>query len=136
MENTRGAKGRTPKRGKVGQFILLPNYVLNTKAYISLNHPSIRLLLEVARQYNGKNNGDLTIIYNQLNARGWKSNDVIQRAKTELLNKGFIQETRKGERPNKASLYAITWQPLNIMDKFDIGAGGFKKDAFLSYEPP
>lgn len=136
MENTKGAKGRRAKTGKTWQFVALPHFVLNAKSFINLSHPSIRLLLEVARQYNGSNNGDLTIITKDLRSRGWKSNDVIQRAKNELLASGFIQETRKGARPNKASLYALTWQPLNIMDKYEISINSFKKNAFLDNKPP
>lgn len=136
MENTRGSKSRKSRRGKAWQFVALPHYVLDCHAFHNLSNSAKALLLEVARQYNGQNNGDLTVMYKQLNLRGWSSNDVISKAKAELLNCGFIQETRKGARPNKASLYALTWQPLNIMEKYEMGINSFRKNAFLENQPP
>ena len=136
MEPTKQSKGRKNRRGKSGQFVALPMYVLNSQAYIDLGCTAIALLIEIARQYNGSNNGDLTTTNNILHPRGFNSHGVINNAKGQLLAHGFIQETRKGKRPNVASLYAITWQPLNMMDKYEIGLTAFKKNAFLSYKPP
>ena len=59
---------------------------------------------------------------------------MLAKCKKELLDGGFIYETVKGHRPNKASWYAITWQTLDRLSGYDYGAEqGFKKGA---YNPP
>ena len=56
---------------------------------------------------------------------------MISKGKKELLDGGFIYETVKGHRPNKASWYAITWQPIDKLDGYDYGAlRGFRQSAY------
>jgi hypothetical protein len=54
--------------------------------------------------------------------RGWKSADMLDKAKRELLEGGFIFQTVQGHRPNKASWYALTWQTLDRLPGYDPGA--------------
>ena len=136
MENTRVNKNRKAKTGKAYQYVQLYHYILNSPAYRSLSYTARSLLVDIAKQYNGQNNGDLCLAYSQMRPLGWSSHGVLDRAKAELLERGFIQETRKGRRPNIASLYAITWQPLNPMEKLDVSPNSFKSKAFMHYEPP
>ena len=89
--------------------------------------------MEFARQYVRDNNGRLLASGRHLSARGWKSAGVIQRAKQELIDAGFIYETVKGHRPNKASWYAITWQDIDRHSGFDAGAFEGWKDARSGY---
>lgn len=109
--------GRDP-----GGFVALPWSVLDSAAYKELSHPARSLLLEIARQYVRDNNGRLLASAKYLSKRGWKSSDVISRAKSQLLEARFIHETVKGHRPNKASWYAITWQTLDRLKGYDPGA--------------
>lgn len=137
------ANGRNPKkRGHdssrdAGGFVALPWAVLDSPAYLGLSHPARALLLEVARQLHGDDNGRLLLSRPLLAARGWKSVDVIQRAKQELLDAELIFETVKGQRPNKASWYAVTWYRLGKHDGFDFGVdrafvrGAYRKNAVL-----
>ena len=68
--------------------------------------------------------------------RGWKSADMLAKAKRELLNGGFIHETVKGHRPNKASWYAVTWQTLDRHPGFDPGAAeSFVRSAYRQQGP-
>lgn len=114
-----------------GGFILLPWDVLDSKAYASLSYPARGLLLEVARQYHGDDNGRLLLSWRYLSARGWKSPNVIQRAKEELLAAGLIYQTVRGHRPNKASWFAVTWQKIDWHANYDAGAtGGFVRGAY------
>lgn len=89
------------------------------------------LLLEVARQYVGGNNGRLLLSREYMAKRGWKSNDMLTKAKRELLNGGFIHETVMGHRPNKASWYAVTWRTLDRIPGYDAGAvESFRRGAY------
>lgn len=117
-----------------GGFVALPWRVLDSAAYARLSHPARSLLLEVARQYVRDNNGRLLLSAKYLRKRGWKSADVIARAKRELLDGGFIFQTVQGHRPNKASWFAVTWHTLDRLPGYDAGADRlFRRSA---YEDP
>lgn len=122
----------------------LPWSVLDCPAYGRLSHPARALLFELARQFVRDNNGRLLASGAYLAKRGWKSADVITRAKRELLDAGFIFETVKGHRPNRASWYAVTWRALDKIPGYDTDAalcferGAYQKAAPLkkSLTPP
>lgn len=114
-----------------GRFIAIPHTVLESATFMSLSHPAKALLLEFALQFHGDDNGRLLCSAKHLRKRGWKSSDVINRAKQELLSAGFIHETVKGHRPNKASWYAVTWQTLDRLQGYDQGtAQTFERGAY------
>lgn len=131
MANGRNS-GRKGDSGRdSGGFVALPWSVLDSPAYADLSHPARSLLWEIARQFVRDNNGRLLASREYLAARGWKSADVIQRAKDVLLASGFIYETVKGHRPNKASWYAVTWRALDKLPGYDEGAAaGFVRGAY------
>lgn len=105
-------KGRTS-----GRFALVPVAVLDSQAYAGLSWPARALLLELAAQYNGANNGDLTAAHAVLKVRGWPRR-TLQRATEELETAGFILRTRQGGR-HLCNLYGLTWQTLDeCPDKF------------------
>lgn len=92
--------------------------------------------MEFARQFVRDNNGRLLASSAYLEKRGWKSVDVITRAKRELLEAGFIFETVKGQRPNKASWYAVTWRALDNCTGYDPSTkGAFERGAYLKNTP-
>lgn len=129
------ANGRNPQsRGSgrdAGGFIALPFAVVDCPNYRRLSANARSLLLEIARQYKSSNNGRLLLSKAYLSKRGWNSSDMISKGKKELLEGGFIYETVKGHRPNKASWYAITWQTIDKIDGYDHGAlKGFQRSAY------
>lgn len=116
-----------------GRFIQLPVVVLECPNYRLLSYPARALLLELAIQFRGSNNGSLLLSYAFLKKRGWTSSDVIHRAKKQLIELGFIYETVKGCRPNKASWYALTWRGIDKIDGYDPHAiGGFPRSAYMN----
>ena len=117
-ERHRKAKGRASS----GSFVSLPHSVLKHPAFATLTPRGTKLLIDLATQYRGKNNGDLSMPLSQMRNRGWNSSDQLQKAKNELIERGFIVVSRQGGR-NKCSLYGITWQPIDdCKGKLDIGA--------------
>lgn len=135
MSNGRGEPGRKgkkqPKDRDGDRFAAMPHVVLESAAYLNLSHTARSLLMEVALQLSTGNNGRLLLSERYLGPRGWKSADVIQRAKKELLENDLIFETVKGMRPNKASWYAVTWRTLDHHTAYDPGAiGGFPRGAY------
>ncbi|MBB3170161.1 hypothetical protein [Simiduia aestuariiviva] len=99
-------------RGGSPTFVRLFHRLLDNPDYINLGHTARSLLIDVLRQYNGRNNGDLCVTLTVLRKRGWTSNDTMRRALGELINAGWIIQTRQGGR-NSASLYAVTFEPID-----------------------
>lgn len=136
MANGRNKKVKGDSGRIAGGFIALPWVVTDCPAYVALSHPARSLLLEIARQYCRDNNGRLLASGAYLAKRGWNSSGVIVRAKRELLDGGFIFETVKGHRPNRASWYAVTWQRLDKLQGYDAGAlECFERGAFQKSQP-
>lgn len=134
------ANKRNLKKGDSGRdaggFVALPWSVLDCQAYQTLSHPAKALLFEFARQWVRDNNGRLLASRAYLSKRGWGSADVIQRAKTELITAGFVHETVKGHRPNKAGWYAVTWRTLDRIPGYDVGAAEtFERGAYRKNTP-
>lgn len=103
-------------RKSKGRFAGVPIKVMDSADYTSLGANSKVLLLELAYQYNGKNNGDLTCAWTVLKKRGFKSEPTIHRAKNELLQRNLITLIRKGiakKGVRLCALYAINWQALD-----------------------
>lgn len=120
-----------------GQFYAIPHSVLNGAAYLSVSSHARMLLFDLIAQYKGDNNGDFCAAYSMMKQRGWKSQHTLLNAKRELLNVGLIEETRKGARPNLASLYAVTWLALDECNgKLDITPAGFHRGAYKLKDPP
>lgn len=115
-----GKKSTRNSKNPLGErFAALPHDVIDSAAYIALSKVERALLLEMVRQYNGKNNGLLRCNVRKLGVRGFSSSGTLHRAKKMLINAGFLYETCAGGRPAKASWYALTWRPLDRHPRFD-----------------
>lgn len=137
MANARNI-GRKGDAGRdSGAFMALPCAVMDCPAYRRLSYAARSLLMEIFRQFVKDNNGRLLASRAYLAGRGWNSADVINRAKRELLEAGFIHETVKGHRPNKASWYAVTWRILDPHHGYDPGAAAtFVRGAYRGASLP
>lgn len=105
------------------RFAGIPHIVMNHPDYIGLGANAVKLLLEAARQYNGRNNGKICFVWSQVSKRGWKSKETLQTAKNELLMNNLILVSKYGGLLNGKGLpqyYAITWQPVDEVIGFDM----------------
>jgi len=97
-------------------FASVPRYVIDTEAFKSLRGSSVKLLLLLASQYKGNNNGDL-IITHSFYKDHFKSSQTMYAARDELEQKGFIATNAYGGMSyggyKTPSLYALTWLPVN-----------------------
>lgn len=110
------AKGRRIN----GKFLAIPEVVYNHPDYIRLSNSAKALLVDLLTQYNGHNNGDLCAAEKLMKVRGWKSNSQRNKALKELLKNEILLLTRQGGK-KIASLYAITWRPIDeCKDKISI----------------
>jgi hypothetical protein len=99
-------------RRENGTFFAIPTAVLDSPAFCGLTFKARALLLDLGAQFRGYNNGDLSASWSQMQARGWKSKQTLQRARAELLNAGLIEQTRQGGL-HCPSLFAITWRGID-----------------------
>lgn len=109
MANNVNGKGRRIKGG----FLAIPHDVLRSEAYCSLSPSAVKLLVDIAGQFTGNNNGDLTACMSLMSDRGWRSTATLHRAKRELLQAGLIEQTRQGGMNMGPTLYAVTWKPID-----------------------
>lgn len=125
MSNTKRHDRRMDGRSYSAKphHIFRPNFLKNTPSPASvLSHAAAHLLDNLAAQYNGSNNGDLSAAPKTMALFGWRSNSTIKKSLNELIAMGFIEKTRQGGR-NKCSLYAITWQAIDdCKGKLDVNA--------------
>ena len=109
------------------RHVALPFVVLESVAYRGLGYAARALLIDIAKQYNGLNNGKLVGCSKYLAPLGWVSADTVTRAKRDLLESGLLIETRKGWRPNRAAWYALAWYSLNQSEGLDIDPTQFDR---------
>lgn len=103
------AKGRTEH----GQYVSIPHQCLRHDNFTNLSHKAVRMLIDLIYQYNGKNNGDLTLAFAVLQSRGWKSKETIRLAILELIHYGWIIITRHGGLNRTPNLYAVTFKAID-----------------------
>ena len=108
------AKSRMRAKGRRegGSFALVPHALLECANYASLSPRAVKLFLDLYGQYRGTNNGDFTLAWKVMQTKGWTSKDQLGKARRELLEKGFIVQTRQGWN-NRCSLYGVTLHPID-----------------------
>lgn len=101
----------------------LPHSVWLSENYSHLSGGAAKLLMDLACQFHGFNNGDLTVSFSVLKARGWRSKATISRAIAELLDADLVTRTRAGRFLNpggRCALYAINWYPINDLPHLEL----------------
>lgn len=116
-------------------FAAIPHSVIDSPAFSDLNGQAVRLLLIIARQNNGNNNGLLQATFKYCKPRGIGSEHTLKNAIADLISHGLIVRTRSrgvNNGKNIWAFYALTWlvpcteqlrRARNIhFDGFQIGA--------------
>ena len=107
---SRKAKSKAITRGG---FLHLFRSLLDCDDFIALKGNTIKLLIDLASQYNGYNNGDLCATLSVMKKRGWNSNQQLSKALKELQERNLIIQTKQGGLNMGPNLYALTWQPVD-----------------------
>ena len=107
-------KKRMKQKGRkaTGRFLMLRHDLLRSTEFADLSPYGVKLLVEIASHFDGKNNGDLSAPHSVLSKRGWKSSGTLAKTKKELVAKGWLITTRQGGR-NRCSLFALSWLPVD-----------------------
>jgi hypothetical protein len=97
--------------------VRLYSYMLNSPAYLSLGCPARAVLVEIARVYDGMNNGRLGMSVRMLAERCRIARGTAQVALKELQDRGFIECVQVGAfslKVRHASEWRLTWWPCNV----------------------
>ena len=129
MARSKWKAGRDKRDG--GQFIALPLVVLDSPGYRLASYPARAMLVDIAMQYSGGNNGKLTACAKYLHPKGWNSNATIHRAVRDLIDCRLLIETRKGARPNKAAWFALSWLALDQTSGIEIDPTLYRTGGYM-----
>lgn len=128
-------KAKTSTRVEVGGFIRLPHCVVRSVGYSMLSAWAVKLMIDLTNQFDGKNNGDLSMAYSVLKDKGWHSPATLDKAKKELINAGFIEVSRQGNR-KRCALYAVTFYAVDSCNgKIEIKPSEKPKGLWRKNEP-
>lgn len=98
----------SPERRETGGFAAIPHCLLESSVFTSLSAHAVKLLMDLATQFKGFNNGDLCTAWTIMEKRGWKSRDTLNKARQELLDQELVIVSRRGDR-KRPNLYALTF---------------------------
>jgi DNA-binding transcriptional regulator YhcF (GntR family) len=92
---------------------MLPKWMLVCTAWRLLSGEAIAAYIELARRYNGTNNGQMHLSVRELAALRVCSKDTAARAIRELVHRGFIEIVRTSgfnvkDRKRQAAEYRLT----------------------------
>jgi len=114
--NIKKRSRKTGRGGSIQSFAGIPRHVMRSKSFRSLTSSAIRVLIWLAFEYRGKNNGDLAATHKLAVGWGIRAKDTLTAALRELIAEGMIIKTREGQFINPGSecaLYALTWAPID-----------------------
>lgn len=118
MTSRKKARSRVNATGRneVARFVQLHHWMLDCDAFTGLRPMARALLLELARRYNGVNNGMIGLGEREAASRlAIADRKAVRRAFAELEGAGFIAKTRAGgfnvKTPDarRASEWRLTW---------------------------
>ena len=127
-------KQKRPVEAISGLYGAIPHAVLDSAAFKGASYPAKALLFDLMRQHTGSNNGHLHLSFSWLQGRGWKSRDVIQRARAELIQRGLLIQTRQGGLNIGASRYAVTWLKISNFVGLEIQGKDYHPGAWSFFD--
>ncbi len=89
------------KRSHDGQYVNLPYAMLKSQAWRSLSGNAVRLWCELHTRYNGGNNGNIHLSFNEAADILGLGKATVQRAYEELQDKGFLVLEQEGSWYNR-----------------------------------
>ncbi|WP_179197320.1 hypothetical protein PWP89_16250 [Stenotrophomonas rhizophila] len=93
-------------------FVRLPHPMIKSPAFYALGGGALKMLMFLAAQYNGRNNGDLSATKAMVAEAGVCATSKLGGLLAQLEGAGFIVQTRHGNR-KLCNLYALTWYGID-----------------------
>lgn len=105
------------------RFVGIPYVVVIHPDFIGLGGNAVKLLVQAASQYNGRNNGKICFVWSQMKSIGWRSKTTLTSAKKELIDNGLLIVSKFGgfkEGKGVPQFYALTWQNVDEILGFEM----------------
>lgn len=106
-----------PNGAPSGQYFALPKVVMECEDFRGLTPSATKVLIVLASQYNGRNNGDLAATEKMMKKWGGMSQGTITKVTRELVDRNLIIRTREHRKHASGAapaLYALTWLCINV----------------------
>lgn len=94
----------------------LPKAVMEHDDFRTLDPYALKVLVALGTQYNGKNNGDLSVTLKTLKDHGGMASATLTKALKTLKERDLIRVTRphvKHRSGAACALYALSWLEVN-----------------------
>jgi hypothetical protein len=102
-------KGKWRRGSSLGRFTPLTEHMQSTPAWRSLSPQCRAVYIEIARLYNGQNNGYLACSVRQLSERANINKDTASRCLATLVERGFLECAVEGGFSRKTR-HAAEWR--------------------------
>lgn len=104
------SKGMLPNGRKqcAGGFLKAPHAVFDHPDYIRLSPASKAFLWDFSRQFNGRNNGNLSGAHGVMKSWGWNKKAALK-CRKELEAADWIRVTRYPKAKRQPVLYRLSW---------------------------
>lgn len=120
---------------------IIPYSLLRHANFKRLTPYAVKMLMDLARQYTGFNNGYLCGAWTLARQLGWKSATTARDALAELEHYRIVERSQQGGR-NRPNLYALTFRridhkdghPLNVPRSFKPD-NAWKEEQALAFSP-
>ncbi len=103
----------TGRRERGKRFALIPAEVIHSANWAQASKPCRALLADIAVQYSGFNNGDLTTSIKVMGPLGWEAPETLVANTREAEYYGFLVKTKQGGLGIGPNLYALGWQRID-----------------------
>ena len=122
------AKRRLLNKRIDAPHVRLYRWLLDSPAYLSLSCPARAVLIEIARSYDGYNNGRIALSVRRAAERCNIARGTASRAFDELQERGFIECVTQGSFSRKtqhASEWRLTFWKCDVTD--DLASKAFMR---------
>jgi hypothetical protein len=100
---------RNAKEGRKDRYFVLHHYMLETDAWKALSAPARAVYIQIGFRYNGCNNGKIALSVRDAARECGLANNTANRAFKDLVDLGFVEETRHGSLSRKTR-FASEWR--------------------------
>jgi len=116
----KGVYNLKKKKNRYPPFVMLPNELINSKAWKELSCYARVVYIEIKHKYNGKNDDNLSYTYRE--GIEIMSSKRLTKALGELVNNGLIDVVRSGGLYRKCTIFGLSdrWKSYD-QENFKIG---------------
>lgn len=119
-----------------GGYSAIPWVVMDSTSFKGASDKAKSLLLALARQHSGANNGHLHLVNSWLSKQGWTSKSNNKKARDELIERGLIIQTRQGGLNMGNDKFALTWHDISNYVGLEISPNKYQRGKYLLCNMP